>query len=147
MVAGMASNVHVTPGNPQRTLVEHGTKARHSVRHLLRRHGRFPSPRERTGVAATERAEEAEAKNKKYEHEIDSLKTENEGLQKKVQMLEEELDNTKNDLKDAVEKYATGEFGISDALHTDLNDLQDGQEKYRESKRELDELVAGMEGL
>ena len=183
---------------------------------------------------AVERAEEAEAKNKKYEHlllekeqEITSLqhkisvldgdlekaetkltdlksaqedgeqsKTANEGLQRKIQLLEEELDAADKNLKDAMEKC------VAAAIAGDVTDdelprtgsgrstsrpntssgrcsgwsrsatsgrrstrcvhlvgdrsclliayhcrLQEAQEKYRQSKAELDELVANMESL
>ncbi|CDO73255.1 hypothetical protein BN946_scf185008.g17 [Trametes cinnabarina] len=107
--------------------------------------------------AANKRAEAAEAKNKHYEQEIDLLKTENEGLQKKVQLLEDELDKAISDLKDTREKLRQLDVRAenSERQIARLEEERDRwekkyeemQEKYRESKRELDEVVAAMEGL
>ena len=200
---------------------------------------------------AVERAEEAEAKNKKYEHlllekeqEITSLqhkisvldgdlekaetkltdlksaqedgeqsKTANEGLQRKIQLLEEELDAADKNLKEAMDKYVSPHafdparmtlipasarlrqvdvkaehferqvtrleqerdqwekkyevcniilyayitFYVHIGWHTRptptlplanaYSRLQEANDKYRESKRELDELVANMQHL
>ncbi|PIL25009.1 hypothetical protein GSI_12897 [Ganoderma sinense ZZ0214-1] len=144
---------------------------------------------------AVERAEEAEAKNKKYEHlllekeqEITSLqhkisvldgdlekaetkltdlksaqedgeqsKTANEGLQRKIQLLEEELDAADKNLKEAMDKLRQVDVKAEhfERQVTRLEQERDqwekkyeeANDKYRESKRELDELVASMEGL
>nr|VWO94655.1 Peptide methionine sulfoxide reductase MsrB (EC (Peptide-methionine (R)-S-oxide reductase) [Ganoderma boninense] len=144
---------------------------------------------------AVERAEEAEAKNKKYEHlllekeqEITSLqhkisvldgdlekaetkltdlksaqedgeqsKSANEGLQRKIQLLEEELDAADKNLKDAMDKLRQVDVKAEhfERQVTRLEQERDqwekkyeeANEKYRESKRELDDLVTSMEGL
>ncbi|KDQ61671.1 hypothetical protein JAAARDRAFT_31136 [Jaapia argillacea MUCL 33604] len=145
--------------------------------------------------AAVTRAEDAEAKNKKYEQlllekdqEITSLqhklsvmdaelekaetklhdaklanddgeqsKMTNEGLTRKIQLLEEELDAAEKNVKETVEKLRQVDVKAEhfERQVTRLEQerdawekkYEDAQEKYRQSKAELDELVSTMEGL
>jgi len=141
---------------------------------------------------AVDRAEEAEAKNKKYEQEllmkdqeIQSLqhklgvaeasldkadaklldlktaaddsahgKTTSEGLQRKVALLEEELDASEKHVKETVEKLRQVDVKAEhferqvQRLEQERDQwekkYEEAQEKYRESKKELDELVRTM---
>ncbi|KAE9399925.1 actin filament-coating protein tropomyosin [Gymnopus androsaceus JB14] len=134
--------------------------------------------------AAIERAEASEAKNKKLEQallekeqEITSLthrlavadeqleknvdnvgsKTTSEGLQRKIQLLEEELDAAEKNAKDTVEKLRQVDVK---AEHFERQvqrmeqerdawekKYEESEAKYQASKKELDELVLQMEGL
>ncbi|KAI8985554.1 tropomyosin like-domain-containing protein [Trametes punicea] len=140
-----------------------------------------------------EKAEAKVAELKAANEDGEQNKTANEGLQRKVQLLEEELDAAEKNLKEAMDKlrqvdvkaehferqvtrleqerdqwekkYEVREVWMSHVpilpslatllrpsmagrLIVSLLSLQqEAQEKYRESKRELDELVASMEGL
>ncbi|KAF8920839.1 tropomyosin [Mucidula mucida] len=144
---------------------------------------------------AVTRAEEAEAKNKKYEQlilekdqEITSLhhklgvldgelekteaklaeykaaqeegehsKTTNEGLLRKIQLLEEELDNAEKNVKETVEKLRQVDVKAEHferqvgrvEQERDMWEKKYEEEnaKYVKSKAELEELVATMEGL
>jgi len=144
---------------------------------------------------AVARAEEAEAKNKKYEQlllekdqEIGSLthrlstldselekteaklaelksareegetsKTTNEGLVRKIQLLEEELDAAEKNVKETVEKLRQVDVKaehferqvqrVEQERDQWEKKYEEAQERYRHSKAELDELVANMEGL
>ncbi|KAJ7024829.1 tropomyosin [Mycena alexandri] len=145
--------------------------------------------------AATLRAEEADAKNKKLEqqllekdHEITSLqvklehldselakaessiqeskadreagetsKMTNEGLVRKIQLLEEELDAAEKNVKETVEKLRQVDVKAEHferqvqrvEQERDMweKKYEDSQTKYQASKAELDELVRTMEGL
>ncbi|KAI0693172.1 tropomyosin [Cerioporus squamosus] len=129
---------------------------------------------------AVARAEEAEAKNKKYEqlllekdqeitslqHKISVLDADLEKAEgkladlksaqedAKIQLLEEELDAADKNLKEAMDKLRQVDVKAEhfERQVTRLEQERDQwekkyEEKYRESKRELDELVATMEGL
>ncbi|KAJ6463692.1 tropomyosin [Mycena polygramma] len=145
--------------------------------------------------AAIVRADEAEAKNKKFEqmllekdHEVTSLthkletleaqldkaeaiiadskldreagetsKTTNEGLVRKIQLLEEELDAAEKNVKETVEKLRQVDVKAEhferqvqrveqERDHWEKK-YEDAEAKFRESKAELDELVRTMEGL
>ncbi|KAL5512989.1 TPM2 [Sanghuangporus vaninii] len=145
--------------------------------------------------AATERAEGAEARNKKYEQillekdqEITSLnhklgvldaqleateaklaeakaakeegelsKTTNEGLQRKIQLLEDELDAAERNAKETMEKLRQVDIK-ADHFERQTQNLQReileweqkyeaSQEKFRKAQAELDELVQSMENL
>jgi len=144
---------------------------------------------------AVTRAEEAEAKNKKYEQgllekeqEITSLthrlgvldkelekaesklaetkeaaafsesnKTTNEGLVRKVQLLEEELDAAEKNLKDTVEKLRQVDVK-AEHFERQLQraeqerdqwekKYEEAEAKYRASQKELDELAASLQDL
>jgi len=89
--------------------------------------------------------------------EIEQTKTTNENLSRKVQLLEEELDNTEKNLKETVEKLrqvdvkaehferqvqrAEQERDQWEKKYEELN------EKYRKSQQELQELEASMQDL
>jgi len=142
--------------------------------------------------AAVDRAEQAEAKNKKYEQELlvkdqeiqslthklnraegelekseakitemkqvvaegESGKTTSEGLQRKVALLEEELDASEKHVKDTVEKLRQVDVKAEhferqvQRLEQERDQwekkYEDAQTKYQESKKELDELVRTM---
>jgi tropomyosin len=144
---------------------------------------------------AVARAEEAEAKNKKYEQlllekdqEIGSLqhrlstldgdlekteaklaelksareegetsKTTNEGLVRKIQLLEEELDAAEKNVKETMEKLRQVDVKaehferqvtrVEQERDQWEKKYEEAQDRYRQSKAELDELVANMEGL
>ncbi|KAJ2968525.1 hypothetical protein NUW54_g13190 [Trametes sanguinea] len=130
--------------------------------------------------ADLEKAESKVAELKAMNEDGEQSKTANEGLQRKIQLLEEELDTAEKNLKDAMEKlrqvdvkaehferqvtrleqerdqwekkYESGDAIAcpSGSLIADchlVSSYQEAQEKYRQSKAELDELVASMEGL
>ncbi|KAI9464540.1 tropomyosin [Lactarius psammicola] len=145
--------------------------------------------------AAVERAEAAEAKNKKYEQdllgkdqEITSLqhrigvleselektetrlaetkvaaadgehsKSTNDGLIRKIQLLEEELDAAEKNVKETVEKLRQVDVKaehferqvqrVEQERDQWEKKYEEMLEKYRKSKEELDELVSNMEGL
>ncbi|CCL99690.1 uncharacterized protein FIBRA_01711 [Fibroporia radiculosa] len=122
-----------------------------------------------------EKAENKLAAAKTAQEEGDQSKTINEGLQRKIQLLEEELDAADKNLKDAMEKCVLIDPVLCDLANRVMHRLrqvdvkaehferqvqrleqerdqwekkyEEAQTKYRESKAELDDLVANMEGL
>jgi len=89
--------------------------------------------------------------------ENETSKSANEGLTRKIQLLEEELDNAEKNLKDTVERLRQVDLKAEhferqvQRLEQERDSwekkYEEAIEKYRASKAELDELVAGMEGL
>ncbi|KAI0305978.1 tropomyosin [Multifurca ochricompacta] len=144
---------------------------------------------------AIERAEKAEAKNKKYEEDLlqkdqeitslthklsvldsdldkaesnladhkralaegESDKSTKDTLTRKIQLLEEELDAAEKNAKETVDKLRQVDVKAEHferqvqrlEQERDLweKKYEEAQTKYRDSKAELDELVANMEGL
>ncbi|KAJ7148446.1 tropomyosin [Mycena crocata] len=87
----------------------------------------------------------------------ETSKMTNEGLTRKIQLLEEELDAAEKNVKETVEKLRQVDVKAEHferqvqrvEQERDMweKKYEDAQTKYRESKAELDELVATMEGL
>ncbi|PCH44284.1 hypothetical protein WOLCODRAFT_26668 [Wolfiporia cocos MD-104 SS10] len=104
-----------------------------------------------------EKAESKLSAAKAAQEEGDQSKTMNEGLQRKIQLLEEELDAADKNLKDAMEKLRQVDVKAEhferqvQRLEQERDQwekkYEEAQTKYRESKAELDELVTNMEGL
>ncbi|KAH9989879.1 tropomyosin, partial [Russula vinacea] len=89
--------------------------------------------------------------------DAESGKTTNEGLMRKVQLLEDELDTAEKNLKETVEKLRQVDIKaehferqvqrVEQERDTWTNKYEEMETKHRKSKAELDELVANMEGL
>ncbi|KAJ7729995.1 tropomyosin [Mycena maculata] len=87
----------------------------------------------------------------------ETSKMTNEGLTRKIQLLEEELDAAEKNVKETVEKLRQVDVKaehferqvqrVEQERDQWEKKYEDAQTKYRESKAELDELVATMEGL
>ncbi|KAH9935914.1 tropomyosin [Epithele typhae] len=126
---------------------------------LLEKDQDITSLQHKVSVAETdlEKAESKLADLKHAQEDGETSKTANEGLQRKIQLLEEELDAADKNLKEAMDKLrqvdvkaehyerqVTRLEGERDAWE---KKYEEAQAKYQDSKRELDELVATMEGL
>ncbi|KAJ7694638.1 tropomyosin [Mycena rosella] len=87
----------------------------------------------------------------------ETSKMTNEGLVRKIQLLEEELDAAEKNVKETVEKLRQVDVKaehferqvqrVEQERDQWEKKYEDAQTKYRESKAELDELVSTMEGL
>ncbi|KAJ6614157.1 tropomyosin [Mycena sp. CBHHK59/15] len=107
--------------------------------------------------ADLEKAESSIADSKVAREEGETSKTTNEGLVRKIQLLEEELDAAEKNVKETVEKLRQVDVKAEHferqvqrvEQERDMweKKYEEAQTKYRESKAELDELVATMEGL
>lgn len=107
--------------------------------------------------AELEKAEAKLAESKVAQEEGEHSKTTNEGLIRKIQLLEEELDAAEKNVKETVEKLRQVDVKaehferqvqrVEQERDTWEKKCEEAQAKYRESKAELDELVASMEGL
>ncbi|KAF8518012.1 tropomyosin [Hysterangium stoloniferum] len=104
-----------------------------------------------------EKAEEKLGEAKLAREEGDASKTTNDNLQRKIQLLEEELDNAEKNVKETVEKLRQVDVKAEhferqvQRLEQERDQwekkYEEAQDKYQESKKELDELLHSMEGL
>jgi len=104
-----------------------------------------------------EKAETKLAELKHSSEEGETSKVTNEGLNRKIQLLEEELDAAEKNVKDTVEKLRQVDVKAEHferQLHVIEQErdqwekkYEEATEKYRASKAELDDLVRSMEGL
>ncbi|KAJ7509666.1 tropomyosin [Mycena galericulata] len=103
------------------------------------------------------KAESVIAESKADREAGETNKTANEGLVRKIQLLEEELDAAEKNVKETVEKLRQVDVK-AEHFERQLQraeqerdqwekKYEDSQAKYRESKAELDELVATMQDL
>jgi len=104
-----------------------------------------------------EKAESKLSDLKNASEDSETRKSTNEGLQRKVQLLEEELDAADQNLKDNLEKLRQVDVKaehferqvkrLEEERDVWERKYEEAQEKYNKSKKELDELVLSMEGL
>jgi len=126
---------------------------------LLQREQEITSLQHRLDVANAE-IDKLDGKLTEAKHhgeEGDSAKSTADNLQRKIQVLEDELDNAEKNLKETVEKLRQVDIKAEhyerqvhraeqerDAME---KKYEDTLAKYQKSKQELDELVATMEGI
>ncbi|KAJ6582098.1 tropomyosin [Mycena capillaripes] len=104
-----------------------------------------------------EKAEHTLADSKADREAGETSKMTNEGLVRKIQLLEEELDAAEKNVKETVEKLRQVDVKaehferqvqrVEQERDQWEKKYEEAQAKYRESKAELDELVLTMEGL
>jgi tropomyosin len=126
---------------------------------LLEKDQELTSSNHRLSVteAELEKAEAKLAEAKNAQNENESSKTASEGLVRKIQLLEEELDSAEKNLKDTVERLRQVDLKAEhferqvQRLEQERDQwekkCEEANEKYRSSKAELDDLVQNMEGL
>ncbi|KAI9440461.1 tropomyosin [Lactarius indigo] len=126
---------------------------------LLQKDQEITSLQHRIGVldGELEKTEGKLAETKLAAADGESSKTTSEGLVRKVQLLEEELDTAEKNVKETMEKLRQVDVKaehferqvqrVEQERDQWEKKFEEMQTKYRESKAELDELVANMEGL
>ncbi|EIW79156.1 actin filament-coating protein tropomyosin [Coniophora puteana RWD-64-598 SS2] len=135
------------------------TKTKKYEQQLLERDQEITSLTHRNAVLEEE-LEKAEGKVnelKAANQEGEGARTTNEGLNRKIQLLEEELDAAEKNVKETMEKLRQVDVKAEHferqvhVLEQERDQwekkFEDMQEKYKKSKGELDELVSSMEGL
>ncbi|KAJ3548522.1 hypothetical protein NM688_g5290 [Phlebia brevispora] len=126
---------------------------------LLEKDQEITSLQHKIGVleADLEKTETKLTETKATAQDAESSKTTNDALQRKIQLLEEELDAAEKHSKEVVEKlrqvdvkaehYERHVQRLEQERDQWEKKYEEAQEKYRQSKAELDELVANMESL
>jgi len=126
---------------------------------LLERDQEITSLHHRLGVLETEleKAEGMLADSKTAREEGEHSKTTNEGLVRKIQLLEEELDAAEKNVKDTVEKLRQVDVKAEHferqvqrvEQERDMweKKYEEAEEKHRKTKADLDDLVQNMQDL